>query len=183
VAGGDSGHGCGLRGAGRTLPGMQHYAPPPGYGQPHPQAYVPPPQQSAAPAEVSERTAQVLHETKPWVSLFSILMFLGIGLMVLAAFAVLGMSMLTQGAGATALLGLVYLPMAALYAYPAVKLWKYQSAIGRLLANRQVGDLEAALAEQKSFWKFSGIVTLVVICLYVVFAGIAALGMVAAFAH
>jgi hypothetical protein len=69
-------------------------------------------------------------------------------------------------------IGLVYLPFGAIYLYPAVKLWTYSSAIGRLLVSRGTGDLEAALDQQRSFWKFCGIAFLVIVALYgLVFVG------------
>jgi len=73
-------------------------------------------------------------------------------------------------------LGLVYLPLAALYVYPGIKLFKYGSAIGRLMASREPADLELALEQQKSFWKFSGISALVMVVLYVVILGVAMIG-------
>ena len=84
----------------------------------------------------------------------------------------------------TSALGLVYLPMAALYIYPALKLWGFGSAINRLVASRSSGDLEVALGQQKSFWKFAGIVTIVMIALYgLFFIGMIAVGVSAASRH
>jgi len=44
---------------------------------------------------------------------------------------------------------------------------KYGSAIGRLLETRAGADLEDALLQQKSMWKFSGISAIVIIVLYI----------------
>jgi dolichol kinase len=72
-------------------------------------------------------------------------------------------------------LGLVYLPFGLMYVYPALKMWMYGSAIGRLVRSRAPTDLDAALGQQKSLWKFIGIVTVVLIAVYVVaiFAAVA----------
>jgi Ca2+/H+ antiporter len=68
------------------------------------------------------------------------------------------------GAGqALAMIGL-----AAIYIVPSYFLSQYASAIGKLNVSRQDGDLETALRWQKSFWKFSGIFAIVVICLYAI---------------
>jgi hypothetical protein len=75
-------------------------------------------------------------------------------------------------------LGLIYVPLAALYIYPGMKLWAYASAIARLLASRSTADLESALGQQKSFWKFSGIAAIVVVVLYFVII-VGAIAMVA----
>ena len=122
-------------------------------------------------AEVSETSVEMLRQTKPWVMLLSVLSFLGSGFMLLG-----GLSMVAMGAiapaGASpipmAALGAAYIPFAFLYVYPALKLWGFSSAIGRLVASRSSIDLDAALAQQKSFWKFAGITTIVMIVLYVV---------------
>jgi cation transporter-like permease len=69
-------------------------------------------------------------------------------------------------------LGLVYLPIGAIYVYPAVKLWAYSSAIARLSTSRATGDLEAALDQQRAFWKYCGVAMVAMIALYgVVFLG------------
>jgi hypothetical protein len=149
------------------------YAPPGAAAPPYPMGMM---QQGAgpgAPGTVGEIAVEMLRQTRPWVMFLSILSF------VFAAFALLGgLMMLVAGAIASsassggppmALLGLVYLPLAALYVYPGIKLWSYGSAIGRLVASRASGDLEAALQHQKSFWKFTGIAAIVVIVFYVIF--------------
>jgi hypothetical protein len=66
-------------------------------------------------------------------------------------------------------LGFVYAPMAALYIYPGVKLWQYGSAISRVEASRAPADLESALEQQKSFWKYSGVTLIVMVALYALF--------------
>ncbi len=60
----------------------------------------------------------------------------------------------------------VYALMAVLYIYPVLKIWKFGSSIGRLVASRDPRDLVAALDQQRAFWKFVGIVTLIGVVLY-----------------
>jgi hypothetical protein len=141
-------------------------------------AYPAPPAPYGAPpaGNVSEHAVELLRQTRPWVLFLSVLFFLASGFMLLA-----GLGMVALGAATTtdaakfspALIGLVYVPLAFLYVYPAIKLWKYGSAIGQLVASRSAADLEAALGQQKSFWKYSGIAAIVVIVLYVVVFGVA----------
>ncbi len=132
-------------------------------------------------AGVSEMSVEMLRQTKPWVVFLSVMSFIGAGFM-----ALLGVIMLVAGALAptggppTALLGLVYVPMAFFYVYPGVKLWKFGSAIGRLMASRDASDLDAALSEQKSFWKYVGICVIVGMVLEVLFiVGAVVVGVVA----
>ncbi|MBS2014788.1 MAG: hypothetical protein JST00_18005 [Deltaproteobacteria bacterium] len=125
----------------------------------------------AAPEEragVSETTMEAMRQTKPWVLLMGVFTLLGSGFMALAGVLMIVMSamMPKNGPISPGMLGLVYLPMAALYVYPGIKLWKYGSSIGRLVTTRQVSDLEDALSQQKGFWKFVGILSLIVVGLY-----------------
>ena len=167
---------------------MQPLAPQ-GYGSPNPYPAQQPPQQQQqfrmdGAGEVSERTVQLMYQTRPWVLFLSVLMFIGSAFMVLGGLAMFGMSAVA-GSGSSGLgmgmMGLMYLPFAALYVYPAKKLWGYGSAIGRMTTSRSTTDLEAALGEQKSFWKFLGIMTIVMFAIYIVFfIGLAVFGAAAA---
>lgn len=135
---------------------------------------------------VSSNAIELLRQTRPWVLFLCVLCFLGCGFMALA-----GVSMVLIGLVAPRpsggspippwVLGLVYLPFSALYIYPALKLGAYAKAIGKLVLSRSNADLEGALAQQKSFWKFSGIAAIVMIVLYfVAIVGAVVVGVAAA---
>jgi len=66
-------------------------------------------------------------------------------------------------------IAVMYGVFAFLYIYPAVKLWAFANRITSLGSTRSVADLDAALTEQRRFWKFLGIMTIIMICLYFVF--------------
>jgi hypothetical protein len=151
---------------------MNPYSPPGASGPYAPSTFAP----AAAyglpqPNAVSDLSVDLLRQTKPWVMLLSVLCFLASGFMIVAGVAMAGMSLVTSGAGFPGFgwLGLVYIPFAGLYVYPAVKMWSYSSAIGHLVVSRSPADLESALAQQKSFWKFCGIAAIITIVLYIVF--------------
>jgi len=112
-----------------------------------------------------DRSARMLSQTKPWVRFISVMMFIGSAFMVLG-----GIAMMIGGAaglgGAGAFLGIVYIVMALLYIVPAVFLWSYADRIGRFLQQKSPGTLASALESQKSFWKFMGILMLIVLCIY-----------------
>jgi hypothetical protein len=146
---------------------MNPYSPPglsaDNYGAPP--AYASPPNGGG----VSEAAVELLRQTRPWVVLLSVLAFLGSGFMVLISIFVAGAAALGPGMkGVPAFLGLIYLPLGLLYLYPGVKLWSYGSAISRLVASRALPDLEDALSQQKSFWKFSGVASIVVMVVYAI---------------
>lgn len=67
-----------------------------------------------------------------------------------------------------AFVGLIYVALALLYFVPAIHLSRYASRIAQLRAAGLVGDLESALDAQKSFWKFIGIFTAIVVSVYAV---------------
>ncbi len=77
-----------------------------------------------------------------------------------------------MGAG----IGIAYLIFSMLYIYPALKLWKYASGIAALLASGSIMDLENALDQQRSFWKFIGVMMLAILVLYALIAVIAIIG-------
>lgn len=156
------------------------------YHQPAPApAYAPAPAPSPAPAyatpasapaygqtgEVSEEVVKLLRSTKPWVRFLSVLGFIGLALLVLGCIAILvipiggsmgSMSFLPR-LGASA----AYLLMGLLQ-FPAVLfLSRYASRIARLASSGDPSDLEDALRAQKSFWKYVGILTLVMMILYI----------------
>jgi hypothetical protein len=125
---------------------------------------------------IPEGVIDLLRQTRPWVQFISVLCFLGSGFMLLASVAMLALSALPKDVSSKepipGWLGVVYLPLAAIYVYPGIKLWGYASAISRLIATRSSGDLENALRQQKSFWKFSGISAIALMVLYVlIFVG------------
>ncbi|MEM1227356.1 MAG: DUF5362 family protein [Planctomycetota bacterium] len=123
--------------------------------------------ESSAPSNVAGIIDE-LRMTRPWVRLMGILGFMGALLMLLAAVGMIigGVA----GGGATELLGIgfAYLVMGALYAYPVLKLMKYGSAIKRAEQTSDLNDIRSALAQQRSFWRFIGIATAIVIVLYIV---------------
>ena len=139
---------------------------------------------------VSPTTIAMLAGTKPWVRFFSVLMWISVGLMLLAAAVMIVLS--TIGAAKSLSSGpfggkqlivfaVVYGILAFVYIFPAIKLWKYANRIGSLGATRSVTDLDAALNEQRSFWKFAGVMTIILISMYLVaIIGFVAFGATAA---
>lgn len=118
-----------------------------------------------------------LQRTKPWVRFIGVLMWLVVGFMLLGGVGVVvaglaGLGSAVAGGGGAREAGLmmgvatVYALMAVLYIYPVLKIWKFGSSIGRLVASRDPRDLVAALDQQRAFWKFVGIVTLIGMVLY-----------------
>jgi hypothetical protein len=125
--------------------------------------------------DVSQEVVELLRKTKPWVRFLSVLGFIALVFILLAAVAIVALPTGPMGAmaigpklaaaGAYILMGLLQFP-ALLF------LSRYASRIKDLVNSGHPQDLEDALAAQKSFWKYVGIFTLVMIIVYIL--GIAA---------
>lgn len=149
-----------------------------------PASHAQPPSFSTSSA-VSQGVLAQLAGTKPWVRFMSVLMFVGAGFMLLMALIMLvaggtiasSAKAGTLPAGMMTGIAILYALLAGLYIYPAVKLWKYATQIGALLISGSMMDLEGALSQQRSFWKFLGIMVIALFALYfVVIIGFAAFG-------
>lgn len=139
------------------------------------------------PGEVAEEVVKLLRSTKPWVRFLSVLGFIGLALLVLGSIAILvipfGGPMGAMSLGPRLGASVAYLLM-GLVQFPAVLfLSRYASRIARLAASGDPSDLEDALRAQKSFWKYVGILTLMMMILYIlaiagvlIFAGAAFFG-------
>ena len=116
---------------------------------------------------------EALKKTKPWVRFLSILGFIAVGLIIVAALFFFGAGAIAGSqAGPTRwvfmLLPILYLLMAVLYIFPSLYLFRYASAIeNALTAPSKSPAVENALRQQKSFWKFTGILALVMVLLYI----------------
>ncbi len=135
---------------------------------------------SVASGMVSGPTKEALRGTKGWVKLVGVLLFIGAGLTILGAVAMLagaamgGMGAMggsKQGPAPFALMAVMcvfYLAFAAVYFFMGMYLFNYSNAIGRLLADDQVSTLETALQSQQKFWKLAGIIALVGVVLGII---------------
>ena len=140
----------------------------------NPNQFAPAPGGAAGPQ--LDGAAEMLRQTRPWVRLVSILMFVG------AAFIVLGGGFSTAtgigelGPAANVpvmVMGVIYIAMALLYIVPATYLWQYASRSQEFDLQRSASALTSALQAQKSFWKFFGICIVIYLVLVIGVIGIA----------
>ncbi len=120
-------------------------------------------------ATLTGQAMEYLCQTQPWVRFISILIFLSAALMALAGFAMMAMMIAggmtargpVRGLGAIGGLaaGSFYLMLACLYIAPGVFLHRYAVAIKQLRAACTPEALEEALKQQRSFWRFVGILS------------------------
>jgi hypothetical protein len=117
---------------------------------------------------VTPLMAEHLRATKPWVRLISVIMFISVGLMFLGGLVMMLMPSPAgmRGFGFGPIVGIFYFIFGLLYLLPAYFLHQYASSINDFLQGGGDSAMENALGSQKSFWRFVGILTLVIISLY-----------------
>ena len=114
--------------------------------------------------KITSHMIDSMRSTRPWVMFLSVLGFISVGFMVLAAMIIMVVgSVLPQHFDGfpAALMGIMYIFMSFFYLVPSIYLFRYSSAIGRFLDSMAASEMESALSYQKSFWKFVGIVAIV----------------------
>lgn len=107
-----------------------------------------------------------LRATRPWTWLLSILGFIGTGFTILMGIAmIVGRNFIPMSDQAPPMvfqgLGVFYILTSVFYLVPSIWLAKYSSAITAFLRSDDAIQLGKAIAYQKSFWKFVGILVLV----------------------
>ncbi|MGS2723383.1 DUF5362 family protein [Porticoccus sp. GXU_MW_L64] len=123
---------------------------------------------------VSQDVIDKLAGTKPWVTLIAVLFYISAGFMILG-----GAGMMVAGSAidnatgtadfiGTGVLGFIYIFSALLYLLPALYLSRYGSRIGDLVNNPDESSLVAAIEQQRKFWKFAGILCIIMLALMVV---------------
>jgi hypothetical protein len=128
---------------------------------------------ASASAGITRNMIDSLAKTRPWVLLIGIVMIVGCVFMVFAGLAMVALGNIagfggeTLGPMAGASMGAAYLFLAVLYFFPAWYLLRYAGAIKRI-GPANPAAMEEALARQASFWRLVGILTALVLGLYVV---------------
>jgi hypothetical protein len=131
---------------------------------------------------VSAAVIDQLRRTRGWVLFFSIMLWIGAVFLLLGGLAMAGMGLVAGASsamsqelskefgavGGVAAIGVIYFVLAVFYIYPALKLGKYAARIRDLAAVPSEQNLVAALNEQRAFWKYLGVFTIVMIALYFV---------------
>ncbi len=149
-----------------------------------------PPAPPAPAAVATPAMVRYLDQTRPWVLFLSILTFLSTALMAVlsaASCVVAGVNAASGGGDLKAqsiavggVVGFLYLVMAVANVPPGLYLYRYAGAIARLKTSRSAADLEEVLKQQRSFWRFVGILTIAAVLLSLIVMALAVVFGVAA---
>jgi len=130
---------------------------------------------------VGVHESSYLNEAATWAKFLAIVGFVGCGfLVILSFFAGTIFSMLGNMEGASlpagmgAMLTAVYLCIALLYFFPCFYLFKFATKAREAIQMNNQQSLQESFRNIKSCFKFVGIITLIVLCLY----GVALIAMV-----
>ncbi|HET8858383.1 DUF5362 family protein [Marivirga sp.] len=122
---------------------------------------------------ISEQSRKYLNETETWTKFLSIVGFVFVGIIVIVAlFAGTMISSIpfgtenNLGKGMSFLISGLYFLMAAVYFFPIWYLFKFSKSIKEAIRYKNNEELEMAFSNQKSFYKFIGIFTVVVLVIY-----------------
>ena len=116
---------------------------------------------------ISSQTKDHLHEAAKWAYFLSIVGFVGLGLMVLGGLISMFAGAALQGSsGEMGVLGIIYLIGAVLYFFPTYYMFLFAQKIKAACSATSQSDLESGIENLKSFFKFVGIFTIVIISLY-----------------
>lgn len=118
--------------------------------------------------EVTPVMKSQLKETSKWAKFLAILGFIGLGIMVLVAllFMVAGSALPTLDGFSPTLFGIIYLVFAGIYFLPIKYLYDFSTQMSRAVTMTDQQSFSNAIDSLKSHYKFIGIMTIVMISLY-----------------
>jgi hypothetical protein len=103
-----------------------------------------------------------------WVKFLGIMGFISVGfLAILALIMIIGGSSVSLGGEQMMLVGFLYLVIAGVYIYPALYLVRTSKHLSEAFNRDSQSSFELGVENMKSFFKFVGIFTIVVISLYI----------------
>lgn len=143
---------------------------------------APTPADSVAHGILNQTMLSYLKMASPWLRFMGVMGFIGVGVLALCAVMMAcimpALGTLTETTGYSPLMfrimGVFYLVLAALYVYPAKCTWAFGTRIRTYLRDGRQTDLELAFRNNKSLWKFYGILTIVglALCLLCIVASV-----------
>lgn len=112
-----------------------------------------------------------------WGKFLAIMGYIGMGFMILAGFfMMIAMPFSEQSADfkfPTGLIGVLYLLIGIIYFFPVTFLFRFSEKTRQGLITQNINTLTSGFANLKSLFKFMGILTIVMIAIYILFLFVA----------
>ena len=114
-----------------------------------------------------------LRNTRPWITLFGTLSFIGAAGLVVFGLYTMSLSSSRRSIGEYgAAAFIVYVVLAILYGVVGTRLFRYREGINQVIATEgRLDFIATAIERQREFWAFVGVMTVVLIGLYVLIVG------------
>jgi len=131
--------------------------------------------QNAQALEVTETAKKYLKTTSDWTRFFSIMGFIAVGFLglisIVALLTLLVLSFVDDMPEEAYLFfigGIIYLILAVAMLFPALYLSRFSQKTNAALLSNNANEIETAFKNLKSYWKFTGVMTIVVIALNII---------------
>ncbi|NOZ13167.1 MAG: hypothetical protein GXO69_05900 [Acidobacteria bacterium] len=128
------------------------------------------------PPALTETMIESVKGIGPWARFLSVMGFISVAFMLIGAAFMLGIGLFANNLGRSAMpngmmiaMAVLYVIIAILYIFPSIYLWNTAAAVVRMKKGDIVAGMETALAKQKSFWKFVGIMVISLLVIYPIF--------------
>lgn len=119
---------------------------------------------------------ETLRRTQPWLRFLGIMLMIGTGLTLLVGIGLCGLGLVATGLHTEEgertngpmliVMGLIYIPLAFVYLYPAILLLRSAARIRAADASNAETAVVESLEAQRKFWKYAGICVIVMMALY-----------------
>lgn len=130
--------------------------------------------------ELTPQAILSLNETRKWTMFLSILGFVFIGFLVLGMIGMLFVgSMIPMPVGGFSpgpLMAFMFLIIIAIYFFPVYFLFQFSAYSKKAITGKSTADLEKAMGFLRSHYRYMGILTIIILAIYVIiflFAGLA----------
>lgn len=120
---------------------------------------------------LTAESVSYLQKIAKWTTFFSIVGFVFIGIMVVLGLVMtIFMTSVFAAAGKPqmAYIGLLYVVFATIYIIPVIYLYRFSTIAKKAIRNSDMNDITIALKNLKSHFKFMGILTIVILALYLI---------------
>lgn len=114
---------------------------------------------------LNSNSLKFMMECTKWAKFFAVMSFIGLGFMILGGLILL----IIPGKPELKLIGGVYLVFSVIYFFPGMYLLRFSNKTRDAIDHLDENDLEEGLENLKSLFRFTGILTIVVLSLYVLF--------------